>query len=59
VFPYDTETGAVLDLLHFALTNTPAIDDGAITQLAGWFLLAGVIGCAMRAIHYAGSATRE
>ncbi|MCE8027536.1 protease (I) and scaffold (Z) protein [Halomonas daqingensis] len=34
VFPYDAETGGVLDLLHLALTNTPAIDDGAITQLA-------------------------
>ncbi|SDK31812.1 phage protease [Billgrantia gudaonensis] len=34
VFPYDAETGAVLDLLQLALTNTPAIDDGAITQLA-------------------------
>jgi phage I-like protein len=34
VFPYDATTGAVLDLLHLALTNTPAIDDGAITELA-------------------------
>ncbi|WFE70125.1 phage protease [Halomonas sp. M1] len=33
VFPYDAETGAVLDLLHVALTNTPAIDT-AITELA-------------------------
>lgn len=34
VFPYHASTGAVLDLLHLALTNTPAIDDGAITELA-------------------------
>ena len=34
VFPYDGATGAVLDLLHVALTNTPAIDTGAITELA-------------------------
>lgn len=33
VFPYDADTGAVLDLLHVALTNTPAIDT-AITELA-------------------------
>ena len=33
VFPYDAKTGAVLDLLHVALTNTPAIDT-AITELA-------------------------
>ena len=33
VFPYDAETGAVLDLLHLALTNTPAIDEG-IPRLA-------------------------
>ncbi|KGE77655.1 hypothetical protein FP66_08480 [Halomonas salina] len=33
VFPYDAESGAVLDLLHLALTNTPAIDDG-IAELA-------------------------
>lgn len=26
VFPYDAQTGAVLDLLHVALTNNPAID---------------------------------
>ncbi|MDX1464117.1 MAG: phage protease [Halomonas sp.] len=34
VFPYDPDSGAVLDLLHVALTNTPAIDDGAISALA-------------------------
>lgn len=34
VFPYHAETGEVLDLLHLALTNTPAIDEGAITELA-------------------------
>jgi len=28
VFPYDAETGAVLDLLHLSLTNNPAISDG-------------------------------
>ncbi len=33
VFPYDAETGEVLDLLHVALTNTPAIDT-AVTTLA-------------------------
>ncbi|GEK71591.1 MULTISPECIES: phage protease [Halomonas] len=33
VFPYDPNTGAVNDLLHLALTNTPAIDDG-IAELA-------------------------
>lgn len=33
VFPYDAETGAVLDLLHVALTNNPAIDT-AIPALA-------------------------
>ncbi|MGP9798157.1 phage protease [Halomonas sp. 86] len=33
VFPYNADTGAVLDLLHVALTNTPAIDT-AITELA-------------------------
>lgn len=33
VFPYDAETGAVLDLLHVALTNTPAIDT-AVAELA-------------------------
>lgn len=33
VFPYDAETGAVLDLLHVALTNTPAIDTG-VAELA-------------------------
>lgn len=40
VFPYDAETGAVLDLLHLALTNTPAIDEG-IPQLAAARLAAG------------------
>ncbi|WIX34956.1 phage protease [Salinicola sp. JS01] len=34
VFPYDAQSGDVLDLLHVALTNTPAIDTGAITELA-------------------------
>jgi phage I-like protein len=34
VFPYDPETGEVLDLLHLALTNTPAIDSGEITARA-------------------------
>lgn len=33
VFPYDAESGAVLDLLHVALTNNPAIDT-AIPALA-------------------------
>ncbi|NAW33238.1 phage protease [Halomonas alimentaria] len=33
VFPYDAQSGAVLDLLHLALTNTPAIDEG-IPRLA-------------------------
>lgn len=33
VFPYDANTGEVLDLLHLALTNSPAIDD-AIAVLA-------------------------
>lgn len=28
VFPYDGETGVVLDLLHLSLTNNPAISDG-------------------------------
>ncbi|WP_342596320.1 phage protease [Salinicola lusitanus] len=34
VFPYDAQSGDVLDLLHVGLTNTPAIDTGAITELA-------------------------
>lgn len=33
VFPYDTQTGHVLDLLHVGLTNNPAIDT-AIPALA-------------------------
>jgi phage I-like protein len=33
VFPYEKESGEVLDLLHVALTNTPAIDT-AVTTLA-------------------------
>ncbi|MFV2949677.1 phage protease [Pseudomonas japonica] len=33
VFPYDAESGAVLDLLHVGLTNNPAIDT-AIPALA-------------------------
>lgn len=33
VFPYNAKTGEVLDLLHLALTNAPAIDD-AIAALA-------------------------
>lgn len=28
VFPYEADTGAVLDLLHLSLTNNPAISDG-------------------------------
>lgn len=34
VFPYDPDSGAVLDLLHVALTNTPAIDDDAALRAA-------------------------
>ncbi|GHB24382.1 phage protease [Salinicola rhizosphaerae] len=34
VFPYDAQSGDVLDLLHVGLTNTPAIDTGTITELA-------------------------
>ncbi|MET3999661.1 phage protease [Marinobacterium sp. MBR-109] len=34
VFPYDAETGEVLDLLHVALTNTPAIDTAVATLAA-------------------------
>lgn len=33
VFPYEADSGEVLDLLHVALTNTPAIDT-AVTTLA-------------------------
>ena len=34
VFSYNPQTGEVLELLHVALTNTPAIDDSAITARA-------------------------
>lgn len=34
VFPYDADTGEVLDLLHVALTNTPAIDTAVATLAA-------------------------
>lgn len=36
VFPYDRQTGEVLDLFHVALTNTPAIDElpDAVMQAA-------------------------
>ncbi|THF61042.1 protease (I) and scaffold (Z) protein [Pseudothauera rhizosphaerae] len=34
VFPYDGETGAVLDLLHVALTNTPAIDEPILAAMS-------------------------
>ena len=30
-----------------------------IDHLAGWFILAGVIGCAMRVLHYTGSVSLE
>jgi phage I-like protein len=34
VFPYDGATGAVLDLLHVGLTNTPAIDTTPVAEIA-------------------------
>lgn len=37
VFPYARESGAVLDLLHVALTNTPAIDTDLMAAAAARF----------------------
>ncbi|HRD35076.1 MAG TPA: phage protease [Rhodocyclaceae bacterium] len=34
VFPYDPDTGEVLDLAHVALTNTPAIDEPMLAALS-------------------------
>ncbi|WP_110678732.1 phage protease [Salinicola sp. RZ23] len=34
VFPYDAQSGDVLDLLHVGLTNTPAIDTTPVAEIA-------------------------
>lgn len=59
VFPYDEQTGDVLDLLHVALTNNPAIDAPLLAAATARLLGAGAAGATSTPIPSTTTTTPE
>lgn len=52
VFPYDVTTGEPTDLLHVALTNTPAIDHASVASLSAVAVAPSLSVDDQRGIHH-------